>query len=284
MKFLMKEFSFLYPKVERFIANTPCPTRTFLLDRVSNDEYPFWAEFEYFLSNRERLGNAKEVLRKLSWTAPLSLDTATAWERYRDFRSAQFEITAIFIIEKCFGGKAQLIPESNVPTPDFEVELNQGKFTIEAKAQSGQQHGDKHPMHNGQNLFDPKEEIDLRHWLFDEKISSRSGRAMEPQVVAAEKKGADILVCQTDYVKTEHNLLSQIRILCPKSQYIEQMTLQVANRKPIEVTFFQATYPCTIQLIKLKEIWLCNLSSSRYRFVVLTRDDSILRNHLKMRR
>ena len=171
MKMFMKEFSILYPEVEKFIADTPCPTQTFLLDVASNDEYPFWAEFEYFLSNCERLGNTSEIFRKLSWVVPQSLDIATAWERYRDFRSAQFEVTAIFLIEKCLGGNAQLIPESNVPTPDFEVEFNQGTFMIEAKAQSGQQHGDKHPRHNGQILFDPKEEIDLRSWMFDEKIS-----------------------------------------------------------------------------------------------------------------
>jgi hypothetical protein len=284
MKMLMKNFSLLYPKVAKFIADTPCPTETFLFDVASNAEYPFWVEFEYFLSNSDRLGNTNEIFRKLSSVASLSLDIATAWGRHRDFRSAQFEVTVIFLIEKCFGGKAQIIPESNVPTPDFEVELNQGKFTIEAKAQSGQQHSDKHPRHNGQILFDPKEEVDLRSWLFEERISSRNGRAMEPQVVAAEKKGADILVCQTDYVKTEQDLLSQIRILCPKSQFAERMTLQIANRKPIEVQFFQATYPYTRQPIKLKEIWLCNLSSSHYRLVVLSRRDAILRSHLKLRR
>lgn len=280
----MKEFSSSYPKVAQFIADMPCPTETFLFDETLNGEYPFWAEFEYFLSNSERLGNTREILRKLSSVAPLTLDITTAWGKQRDFRSAQFEVTVIFLIEKCFGGKTLLIPESSVPTPDFEVELNQDKFTIEAKAQSGQQHGDKHPRHNGQILFDPKEEMDLRSWLFEERISSRNGKAMEPQVIAAEKKGADILVCQTDYVKTEQDLLSQIRILCPESQFAEEMTLQVANRKPIDALFFQATYPCARQSIKLKEIWLCNLASSRYRLVVLSRSDAILRNHLKWRR
>jgi len=277
----MEEFSSSYPKVSQFIANRPCSTETFLFDSTSNVEYPFWAEFEHFLSNSERLGNTVEILRKLSSEAPLTLDIPKAWEKQRDFRSAQFEVTVIFLIEKCFSGKALLIPTGNDPTPDFEVEFSQGKFTIEAKAQSGQQRGDKHPRHNGPILFDPKKETDLRSWLFEGKNSSRNGRAMEPQVIAAEKQGADILVCQTDYVETEKDLLSQISILCPESQFVERMTLQVANRKPIDAVFFQATYPCARQPIMLKEIWLCDLSSSSYRIVVLSRTDAILSNHLK---
>lgn len=280
----MKEFSSLYPNVAKFISDTPCPNQTFLFDMASNVDYPFWAEFEYFLSNSKRLGNTSEIFRKLSWEAPLNLDIAKAWERQRDFRSAQFEVTIIFLIEKFFRGNAQLIQESYEPTSDFDVEFNQGKFTVEAKAQSGQQHGDQHPRHNGQILFDPKKESDLRSWLFEERISSRSGKAMKPQVLSAEEKGADVLVCQTDYVKTKQDILSQIRLLCPESQFEGRMSLQVANREAIEVLFFKATFPCTRQPLKLKEIWLCNLSSSCYRIVVLSMKDLILRSHLKLSR
>ncbi len=191
----MDEFSLLYPNVALLIAKMPCRCKTFLFDKVANIEYPFWAEFEYFLSNAERLGNIQEILRKVSSAAPFDLDIDKAWERYRDFRSAQFEITAIFLIERYFAGTVtQLIPQSTVPTPDFEVQLGKNKVTIEAKAQSGQQHGDKHPRSSDPILFDPREETDLLSWLFQEKPSSRNGKPMKPQAIAAERKGADILV------------------------------------------------------------------------------------------
>jgi hypothetical protein len=280
----MEEFKTLYPKVAHLIADIPCSSETFLFDRTANIEYPFWAELEYFLSNRKRLGNTRDILRKLSSAAPLTLEANKAWQRRQDFRSAQFEVSVIFLIERYFGGKTRLIPEDRVPTPDFEVEFNQGKFKIEAKAQSGQHHGDKHPRHHGPILFDPKEEIDLRSWLFEERISSRNGKAMEPQVTAAEKKGADILACVTDYIETEEDLLSQISILCPESEFTGRITLQSANRKPIDALFFQATYPCLRQPTKVKEIWLCDLSRSGYGLVVLSRTDAILSNHLKCRR
>ena len=155
---------------------------------------------------------------------------------------------------------------------------------VEAKAQSGQQHGNKHPRYDDFSLFNPKEELDLRSWLFEERISSRNGKPMKPQVLAAEIKKADILICQTDYIKTQSNLLSQISILCPENQFIDQISLQANNRNPLEVFFFQATYPCTRQPEKLKEIWLCYLSSSRYRLVVLSCGNAILSEHLKYKR
>jgi hypothetical protein len=283
----MAEINSLYPKYPnsaKLISEHPSPKDTFLFDRLENIDDPFWAELEYFLLNSERLGDTREVLRKLCSEAPLCLEIDKAWERQRDFRSAQFEITAVFLIEKYFGGKVALIPESHTPTPDFEVELNQGRFTVEAKAQSGQQHGDKHPRHNGSIMFTPKGESDLRSWLFEEKISSRSGKPMVPQVLAAEKKAADVLVCQTDYVKTQDSLTRQISILCPGSKLVERMSLPASQREPMDAIFFQATYPYDLQPTRLKEIWLCYLGSSRYRLVVLSFAEAILINHLKCRR
>lgn len=280
----MEEISSLYPNIAKLIAETPSPKDTFLFDRTECIDYPFWAELEYFLLNRERLGDTREILRKLCSEAPLSLKIGKAWERHRDFRSAQFEITAIFLIEKYFGGNVMLIPESSAPTPDFEVKLNQERFTVEAKVQSGQQFGNKHPRYNGPILFDPKEEIDLRSWLFEERISSRNGKPMVPQVFAAEKKKADVLFCQTDYVKTQDNLMSQISILCPESQLVERMSLKAANQEPMDAIFFQVTYPCVRQATGMKEIWLCDLGSSSCRLVVLSSAYDILRNHLKYTR
>jgi hypothetical protein len=249
---------------------------------MSNVDYPFWAEFEYFLSNNYRYGNAQEILQKLSSQAPLELDINKAWENWRDFRSAQFEVTAIFLIERYFGGKTiRFIPQGKTPMPDFEVQLNPGTFMIEAKTQSGQQHGDKHPRGDDFSRFHPKDETDLRSWLFEEKISSRNGKVMEPMVKAAEKKVADILICQTDYIKTKKNFLSQISVLCPQNKLIEKTTLYGTSGKPIEVWFFQVSYPCAYQLKNLKEIWLCNLSSSDYKLVALSQQNAILKNHLK---
>lgn len=278
---IMEDFRLLYPEADRFIADLPCPIETFLSDYKSNVKYPFWAEFEYFLSNTERLGNTQEIVRKISSVAPMNMDSNRAWGNWRDFRSAQFEITAIFLIEKYFGGEiTQLVPHSKVPTPDFEVRLNQGNFMIEAKAQSGQQHGNKHPRQNGTILIDTKDEIDLLSWLFEETISSRNKKAMEPQAMAAEKKGADILICQTDYRATKADLLSQVSVLCPQNKLKEKITLQSANRKAIIITFFQATYPGARQITKLKEIWLCHLYRDDYEIVVLSKKDAILMNHL----
>jgi len=281
----MKQFSTLYPKVTQLIDGMPFPKETFLFDRLSNVDYPFWIELEHFLSISERLGNICEIIRKLCSEAPLCLDIDKAWEKQRDFRSAQFEVTSIFLIEQYFRGKVALIPENRFPTPDFLIDLSQGGFTVEAKAQSGQQHGDKHPRLHGPVLFDPKEEIDLRSWLFEERISSRNGKPMKPQILAAERKGADVLICQTDYVKTRDDLLTRISILCPESYLMKRISLQSVNGKAMDVAFFHATYPSAQPLTKLKEIWLCNLSRSSYGLVVLSRGNAdILSNHLEYKR
>jgi|GEM_PF-1276919 len=280
----MRKFSFLYPKVAQLINGMPLRKETFLFDSLSNIDYPFWIELEYFLSISERLGNIDEIIRKLFSEAPLSLDIDKAWEKQRDFRSAQFEVTSISMIEQYFHGKVALIPENRFPTPDFWIDLIQGSFTVEAKAQSGQQHGDKHPRLRGPILFNPKEEADLRSWLFEERISSRNGKPMKPQILAAERKGADILICQTDCVKTRDDLLTQVSILCPESHLTNRISLQSANQKPMDVAFFHATYPSTQSLTKLKEIWLCNLSKSSYGLAVLSRGNAdILSNHLEYR-
>lgn len=278
----MEKFSSLFPKINQLICREPSIKDTFLFDSLENIKYPFWAELEYFLANCEYFGDTDEILRKLLSVAPFSLDIMKAWEKQSQFRSSQFEITSIYLIENYLGGKVKLIPEDKVPTPDFKTTFNQGSFMVEAKAQSGQQKGDKHPRHNRPILFDPKEEIDLRSWLFEEKISSRNGRAMKPQVLAAEDKGADILVCQTGYVKTQDDLQSQISILCPENQIIGQMRLPAINRNPLDVIFFQVKFPCAQQLTKLKEIWLCYLSSSHYRLVVLSQENTILSDHLNL--
>jgi hypothetical protein len=65
---------------------------------------------------------------------------------------------------------------------------------------------------------------------------------MEPMAIAAEKKGAEILICQTDYVATESNLLSQLSVLCPQNRFVEKMTLESTDRKPIAVTSDLVTY------------------------------------------
>ena len=278
----MGKFNQSYPKVVQFIGNLSCPSETFLHDRMSNVNYPFWTEFEYFLSIKGKLGNIQEILRKLSSKVPLDLDKNKAWEKWREFRSAQFEITAIFLLEKYFGGvKTRLIPTNNKPTADFEIQLRQGQFLVEAKAQSGQQHGNKHPRDDGSILFDPKDENDLKSWLFEERISSRNGKAMEPMAKVAEKKCADILMCQTDYVRTKEDISSQISTLCPHNKQVEKTTLYDSLGKSMEVWFFQADYPYLLQFSNLKEIWLCNLSSNNYKLAVLSHKSPILENHLK---
>jgi hypothetical protein len=288
MKNTMKSIYSLYPYVGRMIASQ-FPSwkdldESFLSDTLNDTEYPFWDELEYFLSNSKRLGDSSEIIRRLCSKAPLSLDIDRAWQEKRQFRSAQFEITAIFLIENYFNGKIEIIPEDKKKrVPDFNIKLHQGVFKVEAKAQSGQQHGDKHPRHNGPILFDPKEERDLHSWLFEEKNSSRDGRIMKPQALAAEEKKADILVCQTDYIKTREDIGSQISVLCPLNDFIECKKIQCDNKSDIEIIFFKVEFPIR-KFLSLKEIWLCNLSSSFYRIIVLSGSNStVLNRHLIVR-
>ncbi len=73
---MMGKFNLRYPRIAQFIANLPAVDGTFLHERTSNIEYPFWNEFEHFLANTDRFNNIHEIVRKLSLKAPLNIDRA----------------------------------------------------------------------------------------------------------------------------------------------------------------------------------------------------------------
>lgn len=266
-----------YPKITGFISQLENPVDTFLQDY--EEDYGFWPDLEYFLENLNRLGNSNSILKRLSIAAPMSMETSQAWNRWQTFRSAQMEVTAIFLIETAFNGKVlEIIPEDNVPSPDLKVNLGKRELLIEVKSQSGQQHGDKHPRSNDCVMFDPQDESDLKSWLFIERTSSRSGRPMKPKVVEAEEKGAHILFAQTDFFSSMGDIKRQASFICPGCKLVGTVTIQTLTGKPLSAHFFQCEFPVTSQLDKLREIWLID-ESHLERFFVLSQD-MYLREHL----
>lgn len=269
-----------FPEVSKLILSLDAPEETFLHDKYTNENYGFWPHLEYFLANGERMTNKQSIIRRLTVTAPHSMDMEKAWGQWQLFRSAQSEVTTIYIIEYFLSGRIlQIIPEADKPVADFRVSLENAHFTVEVKAQSGQQHGDKHPRSNESQFFDPKEEFDLRSWLFAEKISSRSGKPMKPKVLEAEEKEAEILVAMTDFTPKVPEIESQISKILPQSQLMEKRTIHLGDDNLMVTHFFKGKYPHKRELNFLKEIWLydeCYLE----KFVVLFENHSILLDHL----
>jgi len=183
-----------------------------------NPNYGFIPHFEFFLENKHRWNNATRVLNRI--LAPVPTDPTVAWETWRQFRSAQAEITSIFLVESSFQGSVE---ELEVAKPGATKSCDicarfptKGQVYIEVKAQSGQQHGDKHPLHDGTIGFTPQAEDDLRSWLFEPKISSKTGKPMKPYCCHAAEKSADVLLAMTDiFFEQSKDLLSLGRVLFP---------------------------------------------------------------------
>lgn len=272
-----------YLNISKFISALADYKDTFLYDRLCNPNYGFWPHLEHFLVNIKRFANHESITERLSLVVPIEMDLHKAWAKWQKFRSAQSEVTTIFIIENYFSGQVlEIIPVNKKPTPDIIVSLNDYEYKIEIKAQSGQQHGTKHPRAKGWNSFSPKDEVDLKSWLFEEKISSRNGKPMKPKTLEAEEKGADILVAMTDYFNTIHDVADQVAIVCPDSEFIDNKNFNTKMVSPLTAHLFKSVYPIKRSLMNLKEIWLfdeCHLD----RFVVLSRE-SILLEHLKSTR
>lgn len=192
-----------------------------------NPTYGFLPHFEYFLTNQERWRRSGDVLDRI--LAPIPGEIAAAWETWRQFRSAQAEITSIFLVEACFEGTVEELEAVKPDKPrspgsdkscDICARFRSGdKFYIEVKAQSGQQHGGKHPLYSGPIGFAPQAEDDLRSWLFEEKVSSTTGELMKPYCRLAANKSADVLLVMTDiFPERSNNALSLGRILAPDSR------------------------------------------------------------------
>lgn len=270
-----------YPNISKFLSKGIKHKDTFLHARLDDTpDYKFWPHLEYFFLKMQRFGNYESIIERLSLVAPLKMGIDEAWEKWRQFRSAQSEITAIFIIENYLKGQVlEIIPiNKRKPTPDIKVRLSNNEYLIEIKAQSGQQRGSKHPMAKGSNLFSPDNELDLKSWLFEERISSRNGRPMEPKTLKADKQGAAILFAMTD-IMTMRDIKGQVSLICPDNEFIEKMELSVDTLDPFAAHFYNATFPVKSGLINLKELWLFN-ESHLDRFLVLS-SETILSNHLK---
>jgi len=268
-----------YSATSEFIAELDEREDTFLYDRLDTADYGFWPHLEHFLLNMNRFGNRKSIIERLTLLVPLKMDIEQAWEKWRQFRSAQSEVTSIFIVENYFEGQVlEIIPVSKKRTSDIKVKLANKEYLIEIKAQSGQQHGSKHPRAKGLNLFSPDDELDLRSWLFEEKISSRNSKPMKPKTIEADEKGAEILMAMTDHFTTIQDINEQVSFICPGNEFIEKKELAIEMLKPRMAYFYKVAFPVKTSLINLKEIWLYN-ESHLDRFLVLSKE-SILINHL----
>lgn len=274
-----------YTAVSEFMAKLD--KDTFLYDRgLDNTAYGFWPHLEYFLQHIKRFGDHKSIIERLSLTVPLKMDIQQAWGKWQQFRSAQSEVTSIFIIEEYFKGQVlDIIPVNKKPTPDIRVSLAKKEYLIEIKTQSGQQHSyNKHPRKKGLELFSPDNESDLRSWLFEENISIRNGKPMKPKTIEADEQGAAILMAMTDYFTTNEDINNEAQLIYPGSEFIgkREFSSEFIKKKgliqPCVAYFYKATFPVKSNLINLKEIWLYN-ESHLDSFRVFSKD-SILINHL----
>jgi len=267
-----------YPLSQEFILKLSNAKDTFLYDRANNQEYGFWPHFEHFLANLNSYKNYDSIIRRLSLTAPCDLEISKAWVKWQIFRSAQSEVTSIFIIEKYFSGavKEIIAKQENIKTPDLRVSINLNEILIEVKAQSGQQHGTKHPRCKGSDSYSPQDEENLNSWLFQEKISSRNGKPMKPKTIETEEKGAAVLFAMTDIIPTVFDIEKRTHLICPGSKFIRKSHFSSDSNDSVVVYFFHVKFPILNRLSSnLQEIWLfdeCHLDE----FIVLSECDSLL--------
>jgi len=202
------------------------PERSFLARRIrQNPEYKFQPHYLYFLNNRYRWNNTDQIQKRI--LAEIPDDNAQAWNCWRQFRSAQSEITSIFLIENCLNGEVtgiEVSPPGVEKSCDIAARFtNQEVFFLEVKSQSGQQHGDKHPATDGPIEFTPQGEEDLRSWLFEERLSNKTGEPMTPLATQASEKGAHVLIAFTDIFHWEtSNADSLAQYLAPDSRKISK--------------------------------------------------------------
>lgn len=185
-------------------------------------EYNFLPHLIYFIKNKNRWTNSENILQRIYAEVPG--DSEEAWEVWRHFRSAQAEITSVFLIENYFAGKVIELEGSRPGVGkkcDISMAFNSdADYFLEVKAQSGQQHGNKHPISDGLIQFNPQFEDDLYSWLFEERISSRNGQPMRPYCLQASEKQADVLVAMTDiFLQRSNNMNSSAKVVIP--DYLE---------------------------------------------------------------
>jgi hypothetical protein len=260
------------------LKNVPGFADSFL-ERIlkENPQYGFLPKYRYFVDNKNRWAESFRIQDRI--LAPVSLESGAAWNQWRQFRSAQAEVTAIFLVEISLRGR---VTDLELPQPginktcDLATEFEQKTVYLEVKAQSGQQHADegKHPLSGGSILFSPQFEEDLSSWLFDQgKISSKTGMPMIPKCKEAAEKGADVLLAFMDIFQSQTtDLISLGQHLVPDYQGVETGTFMrksIGNAKlnrryptQLDVVTIIAGERTTSKFCNLREIWLCNDSGS----------------------
>lgn len=133
----------------------------------------------------------------------------------------------------------EIIPVKKKRTSDIKVKLANKEYLIEIKAQSGQQHGSKHPRARGSNEFSPDFELDLKSWLFEEKISSRNGKPMKPRTIDADEQGAEILMAMIDHFTEIQDIKELVSLLCPCNKFIETKEITIETLQPCAAYFLE---------------------------------------------
>lgn len=240
-----------------------------------NPKYGFLPHFRYFLKNKHRWANSLGVLKRILARVPE--DSNMAWEVWRQFRSAQAEITSVFLVENYFQGK---VVELEVAKPDItkpcdiRAKFPSGKESyLEVKAQSGQQHGDKHPLSSGPIGFTPQSEKDLRSWLLEERTSSKTGELMKPYCHQAAEKAADVLISMTDiFLQESTNMLSLGKRLSPDFGRILCKETSGTIRRQLFVV--EGGEEISRKMCGLKEVWIFNNSRLNEVLVIRARNSN----------
>jgi len=222
----------------------------------------FCSHLEYFLKNKHRWENADSIIDRIFWKK-ISDENKRAWEQKRNCRSAQAEITSIYIIENYLDGIVKNLEQSK-PNSKKSCDIlatfhDKNDYYIEVKAQSGQQHGDKHPLSNGLISFNPHFENDLLSWLFEIKVSSRNGSIMRPYVLQASDKKADVLMVMTDiFYRKAGNLKEFIKNnFCNDNNIFGiKKSVREFKKNKLKLYICKAAEKIAKKMGTLKEIWL----------------------------
>ena len=240
-----------------------------------NPKYGFLPHFRYFLKNKHRWAKSCGVLKRI--LAPVPEDLNMAWEVWRQFRSAQAEITSVFLVENYFQGN---VVELEVAKPgstklcDIRVRFRScDEAYLEVKAQSGQQHGDKHPLSIGAIGFTPQSEEDLRSWLFEERTSSTTGELMKPYCRQAAEKAADVLISMTDiFLQESTDMLSLGKRLSPDFGRILYKKTSGAMRRQLFIV--EGGEEISGKMSGLKEVWIFDNSRLNEVLVIRARNSN----------
>ena len=257
------------------LASLPGFCDSFLGHRLREQpNYGFLPHYAFFLENCHRWKKWTDIQKRI--VAPVSNDPIIAWKEWRQFRSAQAEISAAYLIENNLSGR---INDLEVARPGCKKSCDilatfkcQSSLYLEVKAQSGQQHGSQHPLSKS-NSFTPQGEEDLSSWLFEPRVSQSTGNAMVPYCIQASRKEADVLIAMTDIMQWNTEGLVQLgKFLVPDALAESHQSLLAPNNgnAGLAVTSFDAGASTKERMGNLQEVWLFNESASNGLLVIRT--------------